>query len=59
MSRIERFAANHQGRDYAVGDIHGHFQRVWAQLMRAGFDPKVDRLFSVGDLVDRGPECTD
>ncbi|MBH3429823.1 metallophosphoesterase [Pseudomonas alkylphenolica] len=59
MSRIERFAANHQGRDYAVGDIHGHFQRVRAQLMRVGFDPKVDRLFSVGDLVDRGPECTD
>ncbi|MFK0087557.1 metallophosphoesterase [Pseudomonas sp. NPDC090755] len=57
MSRIERYAINPQGRDYAVGDIHGHFQRLEAQLDRIGFDPAVDRLFSVGDLVDRGPEC--
>lgn len=57
MSRIERFAANQQGRDIAVGDIHGHFQRLQVQLDAIGFDPAVDRLFSVGDLVDRGPEC--
>lgn len=57
MSRIERFAANQQGRDYAVGDIHGHFDRVQEQLSSIGFNPKVDRLFSVGDLVDRGPQC--
>ncbi|MNJ38571.1 Serine/threonine-protein phosphatase 2 [compost metagenome] len=57
MSRIERFAINTRGRDYAVGDIHGHFQRLQAALLAIGFDPAVDRLFSVGDLVDRGPEC--
>ena len=57
MSRIERFAANQQGRDYAVGDIHGHFDRVQEQLSSIGFNPEVDRLFSVGDLVDRGPQC--
>ncbi|MDN7139968.1 metallophosphoesterase [Pseudomonas sp. JQ170] len=58
MSRIERFAANQQGRDFAVGDIHGHFARLQAQLDVIAFNPRVDRLFSVGDLVDRGPECT-
>lgn len=57
MSRIEQFAINRQGRDYAVGDIHGHFERLQAQLSAIGFDPAVDRLFSVGDLVDRGPQC--
>lgn len=57
MSRIERFAINLLGRDYAVGDIHGHFSRLQAQLQVIGFDTAVDRLFSVGDLVDRGPEC--
>ncbi|TDF83975.1 metallophosphoesterase [Pseudomonas sp. H9] len=57
MIRIERFAVNARGRDYAVGDIHGHFQRLQAQLSAIGFNPAVDRLFSVGDLVDRGPEC--
>ena len=44
------------GRDFAVGDVHGHFSRLRQSLDRLGFDPTRDRLFSVGDLVDRGPE---
>lgn len=56
VSRIKRFAVNKSGRDFAVGDIHGHFTRLQATLDAAGFNPSVDRLFSVGDLVDRGPE---
>ena len=56
MSRIERFAVNSRGRDLAVGDIHGHFQRLERCLEQIGFDPRRDRLFSVGDLVDRGPD---
>lgn len=55
MSRFRRVAANSNGRDLAVGDIHGHFQRLQACLDQVEFDPAVDRLFSVGDLVDRGP----
>ncbi|WP_183132684.1 metallophosphoesterase, partial [Pseudomonas amygdali] len=57
--RIKRFAENTVGRDFAVGDIHGHFTRLQVALDVAGFNPAVDRLFSVGDLVDRGPECED
>lgn len=56
---IKRFSANTAGRDFAVGDIHGHFTLLQQALDRVGFDPAVDRLFSVGDLVDRGPECED
>lgn len=56
MARFEHFGPNPRGRDYAVGDIHGHFSRLEATLRRARFDPARDRLFSVGDLVDRGPE---
>ncbi|WP_397448196.1 metallophosphoesterase [Pseudomonas sp. NA-150] len=56
VSRIKRFAANTAGKDFAVGDIHGFFTRLQAALDAAGFDPAVDRLFSVGDLIDRGPE---
>lgn len=59
IERIKRFPANTAGRDFAVGDIHGHFTRLQAALDAAGFDPARDRLFSVGDLVDRGPECED
>ena len=44
------------GRDFAVGDIHGCFGHLSRALEAIGFDATVDRLFSVGDLVDRGPE---
>ncbi|WP_035486066.1 metallophosphoesterase [Geminicoccus roseus] len=56
MERIQRHPSNEIGRDLAVGDIHGHFDRLQAALDAAGFDPARDRLFSVGDLVDRGPQ---
>lgn len=55
MARFKHFRLNTRGRDFAVGDIHGHFARLEQVLARAGFDARVDRLFSVGDLVDRGP----
>lgn len=53
---IKRFEVNTAGRDFAVGDIHGHFTLLQAALDAAAFNPATDRLFSVGDLVDRGPE---
>ena len=52
----KRFHKNEVGRDFIVGDIHGCFTRLDARLQAIGFDPATDRLFSVGDLVDRGPE---
>lgn len=53
---IARFNKNEKGRDFVIGDIHGCFSRVTAELTKIGFDETQDRLFSVGDLVDRGPE---
>jgi serine/threonine protein phosphatase 1 len=53
---MPRFARNERGRDFAVGDIHGCFTALARGLDSISFDPAVDRLFSVGDLVDRGPE---
>jgi len=53
---MPRFARNAAGRDFAVGDIHGCFLHLSRSLEAIGFDASVDRLFSVGDLVDRGPE---
>lgn len=52
---VERFEANQGGRDFVVGDIHGMFTHLEALLARIDFCPATDRLFSVGDLVDRGP----
>lgn len=56
MGRLQRVARNERGRDFAVGDIHGHFRRLEQALALIGFDASRDRLFSVGDLVDRGPD---
>jgi len=44
---------NADGQDWLVGDIHGRFDRLAIRLRQVSFDPAVDRLFSVGDLVDR------
>lgn len=56
MNKIMHFAANTRGRDFAVGDIHGHFARLQKAIEQLGFNPLCDRLFSVGDLIDRGPQ---
>jgi serine/threonine protein phosphatase 1 len=54
---VQRFALNTAGRDLIVGDVHGCFTKLRAALAAVDFDPALgDRLFSVGDLVDRGPE---
>jgi len=56
MAGFAHYPLNTRGRDFAVGDIHGHFSRLQAALDRLDFNPERDRLFSVGDLVDRGPQ---
>lgn len=45
-----------RGRDFCVGDVHGMFDWLDRALDAVRFDPALDRLFSVGDLIDRGPE---
>lgn len=55
VERIRRLSPNTRGRDYVVGDIHGHFDALERALSVLGFDIHRDRLLSVGDLIDRGP----
>ena len=52
---VQRFEPNPRGRDFVVGDIHGCFAALRRALEGARFDACCDRLFSVGDLIDRGP----
>ncbi len=52
---FQRFEANASGHDYVVGDIHGRFDLLERGMAAVRFDPERDRMFSVGDLVDRGP----
>jgi len=55
-SPFKFFNKNLLGRDFVVGDLHGMFSVLESLLEKLYFDPRVDRVFSVGDLIDRGPE---
>lgn len=46
---------NTEGRDFIAPDIHGHYDAFMTALDRVAFDPEVDRVFAVGDIIDRGP----
>ena len=41
---------------YAVGDIQGCYKELQHLLEQIRFDPAQDKLWLVGDLVNRGPE---
>ncbi|MFM0247799.1 metallophosphoesterase [Paraburkholderia sediminicola] len=56
---VQHFPLNTKGRDFVVGDVHGCFTLLEAELKARNFDPVRDRLFSVGDLIDRGNESPD
>lgn len=53
---IKILPVNNAGRDFVIGDLHGAFDPLDRFMKFSRFDPKSDRMFSVGDLVDRGPK---
>ena len=53
---IKKLKKNTVGTDYFVGDIHGCYDKLMDKLSDIKFDFHKDRLISVGDLVDRGPD---
>ena len=56
MAVVKQFPENITGTDYVVGDIHGCFDQLQFLVNAHHIDPIRDRLFAVGDLIDRGPD---
>ena len=52
---VLRLDKNSKGRDFVCGDIHGCFSDLESELKKVHFDESKDRLFTVGDIIDRGP----
>ena len=47
------------GATWVLGDLHGRFETLHALWRRLDFDFDHDRLWLVGDLVNRGPRSLD
>ena len=56
QSKVQYLFKNNKGRDFVCGDIHGCFDLLEEKLLTIQFDPQRDRLFSVGDIIDRGAD---
>ena len=50
----QTFERNKVGFDYVVGDLHGCLELFHQKLDDMRFTKDKDRMFSVGDLIDRG-----
>lgn len=55
MDPVQFLPQNKQGRDIIIGDLHGMKHVLDLLMLEVNFDKRVDRLISVGDLIDRGP----
>lgn len=55
LHRVRYYALNPHGRDFVVGDLHGCLEPFHRLLQAVAFRPNRDRVFCVGDLIDRGP----
>lgn len=52
----KKIGKNLIGKDFIIGDVHGAYDQIWNAMKLANFNKSFDRLFAVGDLIDRGKE---
>jgi serine/threonine protein phosphatase 1 len=50
-------ALDENKRHFVFGDIHGKYTSFQRLLDLINYDPTTDHIYSVGDLIDRGPDA--
>jgi serine/threonine protein phosphatase 1 len=53
---ITTLTENVLGRDFVVGDVNGQHDMLMQSLSLINFDPEKDRLFAVGNVINKGNE---
>ena len=56
LTAHKAIARNQNGIDWLCGDLHGQYDSLQRALLEVGFNSAVDRLFLMGDVIDRGPK---
>lgn len=51
-----KIALDENKRHFVFGDIHGRFTTFQRLLKKIKYDPLTDVIYSVGDMIDRGPD---
>ena len=51
---LKTLAPNLLGRDFVIGDLHGCMSSLQKLMDNLKFNTEIDRMISVGDLIDRG-----
>lgn len=56
---LQKRKLNKNGRLIVVGDIHGCHTEFLELLGKCDYNPGVDKLLLLGDLVSKGPKSTE
>lgn len=59
MTLLQEIPLNKDRRHFVVGDIHGRYEAFLDLLDAIDYDQSTDMIYSVGDLIDRGPQSVE
>jgi serine/threonine protein phosphatase 1 len=54
--KIRKLPLDYNKRHFIIGDIHGRYETMLELLISADYDPSTDIVYTVGDMIDRGPK---
>jgi len=59
MSQYLKIPLSEDKRHFVVGDIHGRYDTFLSLLEEIDYNEETDMIYSVGDLIDRGPKSVE